>query len=276
MKYINSNIIKAEVKEKLKIFFEANKVDDSLFYPVFNLCMSKFRHEVYPTKALVLEVRNKEAVLPSDFKSLACALACYSGETIELSDPFTINTYDAPTCTNNLSNSTCNVCTDDVGSMLNIYQKFSTHTVNWTNFDLLCPTKSTMPVCAEGCFNFKSKSENEIDIRNGKMYTSFKEGLVYIEYLADLESNSNFEFPYNATIIEWIKAECIHEIFQTLYYNGETDIERRYRDSKNDVAIKYTNAFRIINTTEYQESYKLANLLINRYNKVANLSNPSL
>ena len=59
-----------------------------------------------------------------------------------------------------------------------------------------------------------------------------------------------------------------------MYYNGESDIERRYRDAKQDVAIKYNNAYSIIKRSEAKEFYNLANKLILRYKKVANLSNP--
>lgn len=266
MKTINSEVIKSEVKEKLKIFFESNKVDDSLFYPVFKYVLSKFRIDIFPIKSTVLEVFNKEVKLPDDFKLLKCALACHTSTITEHVEPFTIDTYEIELC-----ESHCGVCKDDCGNMFNIVQRFPTHTMNWTNFDLLCPTKTSLPSCDKDCFNFKSKSKNEIDLRNGKMYTNFQEGLVYIEYRADLEDDMEFEFPDNPTVIEWIKAELIHEIFQTLYYNGEKDIERRYRDAKNDAAIKYMNAHQIINRSEYSEYYKSINNFVKRYQKMSNI-----
>ncbi len=53
IKTIHSSIIVAEVKEKLKIFFEANKVDESIFYPVLKKCMSKFKYNVYPVETTI-------------------------------------------------------------------------------------------------------------------------------------------------------------------------------------------------------------------------------
>lgn len=268
MKFIKSETIKAEVKEKLHIFFESNKVSDSLFYPVFVNCMSKFTFKVFPQKTDLIQIKNKEGILPNDFKKLNVALVCDS--YTEVSEKVkTMDTWDV-----SLVDSNCCINKDDNDNMFSIVQTYPGYALQWYKFDLLKPSKDTRSSCSDGCLNLKSTSLNEIDIRNGKIHTSFDEGLIYIEYLGDLESNYEFDFPDNPTVIEWIKAELIHEIFQTLYYNGESDIERRYRDAKQDVAIKYNNAYSIIKRSEVKEFYNLANKLILRYKKVANLSNP--
>lgn len=263
MRYISSNVIIAEVKNKLSKYFDSNLVDESIFYPRIKSCLDELRFDVYEEKIAVLEVENKQADLPEDFKRMCLALACFQEHCIETSD--IIYTEQQHVCELNLCETACDVCHDDCGNMMKIVQKFPQTYKTWNTFDVLCLTKESLPFCDKNCFNFRSKSKNEIDIRNSKINTNFDRGLVYIEYVASLEGKTDFNIPDQSKIVEWIKADLIHEAFQTMYWNGETDILQRYQDTKRDLHIKYQNARAVFKLPEIEELYGLANKLINRY-----------
>ena len=275
MKYISSDIVINELKDKLSTWFDGNHVDDSILYPRIEHCLSKISLDNHPEKFTVLEIEQGKAKLPSDFKQLCLALSCMPRVKENELSRFNevINTEERHVCELNLCESSCDVCHDECGNMYQMVQTFNRYPekIVWDTFDVLCIGKDTKPLCSDDCFNFRSKSPNHIEIKNGYLHTNFDDGLVYIEYVAKLEDGVHFLIPDHPTIKEWIKADMIHEVFQTIYYNGMDDVLQRYRDTATQLHIKKQNALVIIKRKEVQDFYKLANTITARYAAMSNL-----
>lgn len=262
-----SSIIIGEVKNKLSRYFESNMVDESIFPARIRYCLQKIRSDYRPVCWEVLEIQNGKAKLPDNFDKLCLALGCFQYQYTEPSKA--VHTQEYHVCELDLCQTKCDVCHDECGNMFQIVQKneFTTHT--FSNFELLGPSKKSIPYCQEGCFNFRTSANNTYHIRDKELHIDVEDGsMVYIEYVSSLETDEGYLVPTNQTIQEWIKADLIHEVFQTLYWNGETDIQQRYQDSKQDLTIKAENAKVVYRTQEYQKFYELSNRLIRRYNKL--------
>jgi len=270
IEYCNASDLIEEVKNKLSSFFEQNSMDESVLYARIRYCLSKLKMNHAPQKFTVVEVENCKAELPEDFRKLKLALACFQ-EKARCHSRFeeTVYTEEQHVCELNLCESACDVCHDECGNMYKIVQKFDRPGLTYThsNFELLCPTKQSSPSCAKDCLNMMSRNKNEIDIRNGHINTNFDSGMIYIEYVAEFETADDYLIPDNETIKEWIKADMVHELVQTLYWNGEPNMERRYADMKQDLFVKAENARMVYKASEFQEFYNMSNTFIRRFNR---------
>jgi len=268
--YITSTELIAQVRNKLQTYFEEDKADESVLYPRIRRCLAKLKLNHHPVKCSVLEVESCMTPLPEDFQRMCLALYCTKCESIHNNDErFKIITEEQHVCELNLCESSCDVCHDHCGNMFRIVQKFPDRTtkLSWTEFDVLCPSKDMIPHCEAGSLNLQSRSRNEITIKNNTLHTNFDNGLVYITYVAKLEKQNEYLIPDKEQIIEWIEADLIHEIFQTMFYNGNNEILNQVQASKQDLAIKAENARQFYSRSEFGEFYDIANTMIRRYNR---------
>lgn len=268
MKFISSDILKEETKNELRSYFDSNLVDESIFWPIFKECLSRFSTKYNPEKKDVIKINNKKGTLPKDFERLCLAMACTAG-TITLDDQRSISTEEVPVCELDLCQSSCDVCTDECGNMYRVVQKTNEIELNWTSFDVLSLGTTNPDYCIEGCLNFRSRSVNEIEIRDGVMYTNFDEGYVYLEYLATLEDETEILFPEHELVNKWIKAKLREGIFSYLYFNGIGDNLTRYREAQRQAYLTEGKAIPIIRRSEVKNFYNLANILVRRYNRLA-------
>lgn len=266
MNYIKGSEIINRVANKLSTWFDSNQVDESVLYPKIEWAISKMGLKIFPEKSVILEIENGEAILPKDFYKLCMALACVK-EVI--SDPVEIiYTEEQTVCELNLCETVCDVCTDDCGNMFKVVQKFPRYHKTFTSFDILCPTKRSLPECSDNCFNFKSRSKNQVDIINGKMITNYNKALVYVEYIAFPEMDGDYLIPDNPTIIEWIEALLVFEVFQVLYFNNEPNILQRMQIAEKDLFVKSENARTLYRRSEFSDFYNMANYMVKRYNRI--------
>lgn len=272
MNYITSDIVIAEVKNFLDLYWSAKKLDDSILFSTIRECLAKLKFKTHPLKMDILEVNNYKVDLPDDFQSLCVALACHVEQCIEKPYNPAIRTEERHVCELNLCETKCDVCHDDCGNMFKIVQVFDDYytTKEWTKFEVLNISKGSKPKCTKDCFNFRSKTGNEIEIKNNKVYTTFPEGLIYIEYIALLERDGLYLIPDNERIIKWIKDELIRTCIQYLYLNGEPDLQGRLQYVEKNAAISFRNAKTIYRRFEVDEYYNMTNKLRRRYNSHRN------
>lgn len=265
------------VLERLYSLTEGDKIDESILYNRASLLMSNFSFNHHKEGKAVLVVKNKKATLPDDFHKACMVLGCFEGTEMPQSRyDETYKLEERQVCELNVCETACDVCTDECGNMMRIVQKFNRTPIVHTQFDILNMSKGSSPFCAEGCFNNKSNSSNTISIQNGEILCEFDEGLLYVEYIAKLETDDDFMFPYHPKIEDWLQAEFIAEVFQVLYFNGEGDFLQRYQMAKTEANTKYITAKSILRTPEVGDLYNIARYLNKKYNTLrTTVFNPS-
>lgn len=269
MKYVGSEDIVAEVKNKLSMYFENGKLDDAFMYRHIRLCLYKMGYKVLPLKREVLDVKDGVANLPNDFHKMTLARACFKGY-YEVNDPRrgAVTIVDKPVCELNLCETVCDVCTDECGNMFKLVQQIDTHsTAVYEDFVELSVDKESLPFCAEGCFNRGVKCKDKITIRNGRIYTNFDSGVIYLEYYSTLETEEGYQIPDNEVIINWIITVLVKEGLEQLYFMGE-EVLQKLQYSQSELSKAEVAAQNLYRRKEVKEYYEMANLLERRYNMI--------
>ena len=269
MNYIHSSEIIDTVQNELDTLFNQNStlLDDTILNPVIAKSLAKLKLNHYPQKWCIIKVDKCKGKLPSDFHRMCVALMCVTTEYCSAGRfGECIHTEEQKLCKFGKCESECDY-DEQCGDYYRVIEKRTGGYLQRSRrYALLCPSKSSYSQCDKNCFNFKSKSEHEIDIKDGYIQTNFDTGVVYMDYLSTFEDSDGYLIPDNSRIIEWIEKELIYKVFTVLYYNGEGDYARRYQTAKFDADIAYRNAMSIIKLSEVNEYYKLAREMQRRYN----------
>lgn len=265
--YIDASELVNEVKNELSTYFNQGTLDESYLYPGIRRCLGKMGLKIYPSKTAVLTVDDYKAKLPVDFYKLQIALGCFQVTTSDID--VTQSKYEEVRY-ETLPDDTCTyeVCSDTCG-YFSIQQKFDTFTNIYTTTGVLNVSQDARPYCTNECFAYNDyKKQDEITIKNGKIYTSFTSGQVYIEYLSNLETEEgDLMIPDNQTIRQWIKDEITLDCFKYLYLNNISDVQQRVSYLESKLAQSQLNARAVFTRSEFSEFYDFRKVFYSRFHK---------
>lgn len=276
--FISAQDLLHEFKNDLRTYFERSILDDSYFYPVIRECLSKLGAKVYPVGSEVIWVDQYSGNLPKDFHKLIVAIACfdYVIQSTANDNP-QIYQVGETQIEDFLITKPKSTCVDDCGNDLYVIQRFETFDVTFKEYCPLSVSPNSYPYCTNDCFNKKVIGQSQVEINkgNGKIYTGFEKGSVFINYLQTLEQHDtdgvDLLIPDFAPIREWIKAACVKKAFQVMYWNNDADVQQRYQDSKNELTILESNAKSFARQVEFKELYDLRKVFFGRYNKFSEI-----
>lgn len=264
-RYISAQEVINELKNEMHSFFKEGSLDESYLYPRIRYCLGKMGLKIYPSRQEILTIDNYLSKLPENFYKLQIALGCFvvtTSNTDSMQSTFEeVRVETLPDCS-----CTYNFCYDDCG-MFQIKQINDVFTNVYSTTKVLVPSEDARPYCTDECFSWPKNYDNQITIKNGKLYTGFETGQVYIEYLANLETDDgDLMVPENSTIIEWIKDEMRVICFRVLYDNGG-DFLQRLQNARNELTVSKLAAESLYRREEFSEWYNLRKLLKSRYHK---------
>lgn len=239
---------------------------------------------IHGTKEKMLYIENYKVRLPDDFYVLNYGYVCGKSKTTSeiLSGRQTENVIlDAQNCTKcGQPDTTCECektytveCDTGEKVFVQVVEKRKYETRIYEDFlPLRVSDKNLRLATSTGKEDALDNSSKDGYIKNGFLYTSFKEGRVYISYQGALEDvKGNLLVLDHPMINEYYEYAIKQRILENLYINGEDVaqkmqlIEQRLRDARN-------NALSIVNTPDFAEMYKLWQ--INRkamYSKYVNM-----
>jgi hypothetical protein len=273
--FIPADELLMEVRNKLKSYFEDSSLDDSDMYPIIRACLSAMGGKVYPVGSKVIMIDSYKGFLPDDFHKLILALGCANSIVISTPNPNPQLHERILTKEQALEIGDSTVCESTCGTYFQVVQKFEAYEQVFQDVYPLKLSPNSNYYCTSNCWNKQIRNADEIDIKNGCIYTSFQSGSVYIEYLQKLETDDPEEkdllVPDFAPIREWIKAACIKEGLEMLYLNGVSDLERRLQYAKNELSVKEMNAKSFVSMPEFKELYDTRRALYGRFNKFSDI-----
>jgi len=218
---------------------------------------------IQPEKHRVLNLDKGKAKLPSDFYSLNYANICgnYTVEYQALAGSHVEDVIIAPTTdcvpSEDVPNN-CqpeNTCINQCGDYYQLIQKVKTETRVYETFLPLRvkPSKSVSGCCP----NVNYRSPNEIEVRDGFVYSNFDEGTIYINYQGSMEDEEGTLLVMDHPLVnEYYEYAIKQRILENMFFAGEQVtpqmqlIEPRLRAARN-------NALSFVNTPNFKELQKI-------------------
>lgn len=247
--FVSPEPLYATVKEELKSYFDTGAVDDLLFPTYLDKCLRKLGRSTYTISETALFIEDFQAKLPDNFYAVREAWMCseipghpyrtansfYSQaltqDTIQVS-PVTVG---GKPCSNVQTYGTCNddLCPSCMPEVIQAVYKTNQEIARVYRKDyLLKPGNiSALQSCnldytgAYGSFTPGSASYDSFDVRDDKLITSFRNGIVHlIFYSLEHDELGNQLVPDNYRIREYVEAFIKYKVFEQLFnqINDET------------------------------------------------------
>ena len=225
--FISPEPLYANIKEELKSYFDAGIVDDTMFPVWTDKCLKKIGRAALAINQGMLNVCEHKADLPEDFHAIREAWSCTSyDKSFQLPSATYEQVKSISTRIDRPADYYCNLCREcEIPDVIEVIYK-TTNTVAFSvkRTHLLTPG-IIYPACPNDlyCANRGATSLDSYDIRDGKFTTSFKEGIVYIQYYANsYDKADNQLIPDNYRVREYIEAFIKSKIFEQVF-NQTTD-----------------------------------------------------
>lgn len=274
--FIPATDILNEVENDLRVYFERSVLDKSHLYPVIRDCVSKLGSRVYPVGNTIIYISEYNGFLPKDFHKLILALGCFT-YVIEGTPNENPQLYDITEkqMEDYLISKPSETCLDECGENFYVIQRFDTFNVKYTDYAPLSVSKTSYNYCVNNCFNKQVLGQSQFEIANGKIYTGFESGYIYMDYLQKPEKETvdgmDLLIPDFAAFREWIKAACIKKCFEVLYYNNDADVQQRLRYANEEVTKLETRARTVARQAELSDLYEVRKVFFGRYNKFSQM-----
>lgn len=252
--FVSAEGIYAEVKEKLKSYFDSGSIDDVMFPKYTQRAMAKFRMSSKPIKETFIPLHNFTGDLPSDFHKVRELWAC----TVEFTDPIKDPSayYYQTDCRITPIFDKCNECFDEedyqpcsIPAKYRVTHKVQGYTIFEYKFShyLRPGNYNAKSHCGAQCPNIGCDSPDTFDIDGCKISTSFREGSLHLIYYSDnSDEDGNILIPDNAYVQQYLIDTLVFRCFEALD-NQVTDessnlIYRKKSEARQDMDSSYISA----------------------------------
>ena len=288
--YYNFNFVSPEpvyatVREELKSYFDTGAIDDLMFPTYLDKCLKKLGRSTYVIAETPLYIEDFEARLPDNFvsprevwmcaeiplRSYLTPNAYYSQSasctTIQLSPIITDGHCENPICSNDL----CNGCAPE--TVQGVFKTNGEIDRAYVRTFMLQP--GNIPVnrdCPSYNNNYHSMSMDSFDIRDNKIFTTFRKGTIHlIFYTEEYDEIGNQLIPDNFRIREYVEKFIKYKMFETLFnqINDETfnQIERKFMMYKQEADEAFIMATTEMKKETVWETQRKIQRGMNRFDK---------
>lgn len=212
----------------------------------------------------MLEVKDYVALLPGDFLFMQLALAChvsYVRVPNVMGAQTEVHTIDREV---ELPNRSCTLnscegkCDGPCNNCLWISQKVGVKVYTFTDIKTLQLTKSSVGRCADNCLNFHFKSPHQIRIEDDHANFSFREGKVYINYLADMvDEDNNVIILDHPLVNDYYEYAIKKKFFENMMLNKEGDFAQSWQAMDLELTKARSRAISFVNQPEYGDLQKM-------------------
>lgn len=268
LRYKTFDQMMASAESDIDKFVDEGYLNRALYIKEVRKVNADLGLKINTERQTVLDVKDYVALLPPDFLFLQLAMAChisyvrvpivrgiqtemhseeinFEGES-EIPTSCFLDSCDFGNC-----GGPCEKC-------MWVTQKIGVKVYTYTDLKELQLTKSSHSKCADNCLNLFMKSPHQIKIEDDHATFSFREGKVYINYLADMIDEDNnimvFDHPLVNDYYEYtVKAK----FFENMYLNKEGDFGQAMQAMEVKRKEARTAAITFVNTPEYGDMQKM-------------------
>lgn len=227
-KFISPDPLYAKIREELNSYFASGAIDDTMFPLWTERTLKKLGRGSYKITPSLLQVEDYSARVPDGFVAEREVWTCLSsGEVIN--SPAAKYSYVLETSTRlddpDVKCNPCDLC-ENPGTIQAIYKTTNQVFATFSMQHLLKPGNihHFSGDCELPCINSTSESLDTYDIHDGKIFTNFESGTIYLVYYSEERDGSGFQLiPDEIHIIEAIEAYIKYKLFEMLFNTASTE-----------------------------------------------------
>lgn len=230
--YVSPKPLIARIKLELPSYFNTESVDDLLFPLYVEDVVNKFRKSFLKLKTTCINVENYAGRLPEDFNKVreAWSASCYEFVPLSLSTstPKDLQINECKSCSFDCGENEDSDCIrielpstyedrSSLGDYIVSYEGKALYT--YTKQCLLKPLNIHAKNCCSADSCFGDNPNFGFDIRDGKMITTFSQGMVHLLYYAIIKDEDGYPLiPDNFFVKDYILKYVKARIFESLRY----------------------------------------------------------
>lgn len=260
-RYKSFDSLMAGVESDLGKWADEGYIDRGIFIKTIRKVNAFLGLRINMEREDMIEVKDHIGLLPEDFQFLQLALAVRTeyvrgpvlsgAQTESHTIPLENKACSMHSCESNECEGPCNNC-------IWITQKIGIKTQTYTDITTLQLTKSSHPRCTDTCLNFHFKSPHQIRIQEDHATFSFREGLVYINYIADMVDEKNNVLILDHPLVNDYYEYAVKEaFFENMFLNKEGDFLQAYQVMTEKLRKAKIMAMGFVNTPEYGDLQKM-------------------
>jgi hypothetical protein len=210
--FISSEIIVAEVKQRLSSYFDLGALKEILIPTYIHNALRKLRVMGMEYDETVLVIDNYKAKLPNDLMYLKDAYLCT--KIFQTAHDVHTNVYEYYKKI---------YCNDNCGNEYETFSQVTQTLPNWvqTNLDpqLLKVYYTSKSYCSEDCKGLISDSLNVVTINKKTLSANFETGEIFIQYYKTPEDEHGPLIPELVEVEDYIKNTLYLRLYEDLFNN---------------------------------------------------------
>jgi len=281
-KYITLSQLLASISLDMRLYDAAGFMGNNTFIKVIHRCNDKLGIKLHKSKQCLIDIKDGKGYLPDDFWKIETIFATYLTEI-----PTTM-----PIIPGNIVEYTSDISNIKDGKIINspkLSYKDSCGNCFWavkqpdtekittiTNIVPLKMSNNCLNSATHYCPN-RQNSTYGIDLDDNQIFTSFKEGQVFLCYLGTMEDeNGEPLIPFHPLLNDYYEYSIKEKLFEDIFLNSEDDVEKKLQYVTQKKKEAYIDAWQFSGTPEYKELERFDEKRVKAfYDKWFDIYNPS-
>lgn len=248
------NELMAIVKNDFRKFDVEGLIDEGTLIKTVLYCNERLGLPIREIREAAISVNDYVAELPLDFEKMyyVCALKATNTSTTDFNNPFNNNfdsdvIYDAHLDRESLG------CVDNYQVIIKRETNTTVHQYGtWVQLEV---DRSSDKYCHIDCPNKRKKGKYSIQIKDGKINTPFKSGMLYIMYVGLMRDiDGNILFPFHPMITPYYEWSIKEKILSDAMFNSDaTNIGELWKLANQERKLAWLDAFNFTTEKSYGE-----------------------
>lgn len=259
LKYKTFSQLMSGIEQDLDKFTDEGFVDRGKFIKEARKVNEELGFKISREKEVMLDVKDYKIQLPEDFLQLQLALAChvsYARMPVFRAPQTEFHT-DKREVQLKVKNFDPSSALEGCGQKIWVTQKLDAKVEEFTHLEKLQLTQKSFRRCTDNCFNRHFRHSNVMDIQEDEATFSFREGKVYINYLADMISEDGDILILDHPLVnDYYEYAIKKKFFENMKFNKEGDFLQDFQIAKQELKEARTRALLFVGTVEYDEIIK--------------------
>lgn len=232
------------VRNDFRRFNEEGLIDDGVLVKTVMYCNERLGIPIKDIKEVAINIDEFQGTLPLDFDKVyyLAALNCSNTRVTDLKNPFDNNVDQDVIYKACLDRETLGCATN---YMVTIERKGVPVTYSSGGWTQLTVAQNSFSACHIDCPNKRKPGKYQVEIRDGKLITPFKSGVVYMIYIGLMEDEEgNVLYPFHPLITPFYEWSIKEKILSDAIFNSDTPgIGEMFKLAQQERAKAWLDAF---------------------------------